>query len=114
MFHSLLDVLFSLFVGHYAPMVSGALGIAGSLALASPPIRSNSLRTVVLKLDQIDGMLSKSAHKTAKSELTQRERKLLNSEKGWNLLGAVLLLSAFAILFLNSAYCDLVAPGTCH
>jgi hypothetical protein len=106
--------LFDLFVGHYAPIFSGALGIAGSFALAVPPIRNNNLRSVTLQLDQIENKISKTAHEAAKSRLTEKEKKFLSDERRWNLFGAVLLLAAFAVLFSNSVYCGLASPGTCH
>jgi hypothetical protein len=107
----MLELLFDIFIGKYAVMVSGALGILGSVALALPPIESLHVRVVLLQLDGIQEGLSEEAYKNAKHGLTSEARRLLKRERRLNMIGAFLLIAAFVILFTNATYCTVT--GTC-
>jgi hypothetical protein len=110
----MLHFLFDVFVGQYAPILSGALGISGSIALAVPPISSGDLRLVQLQLDEIEGKIPPISHRDVKREVVREARKLLTREKYWNFVGAALLFLAFAVLLANGTYCGLAGPGACH
>jgi hypothetical protein len=109
----MLHWIFSALVGKYAPAVSGFLGILGSIALAIPAFASRNMRTVLLQLDDIEIGISPEAYVAAKRTLTREARRLLAKERRWNLAGAILLVSAFLILFLNAIYCAVSPSGTC-
>jgi hypothetical protein len=116
MWQPVLDVgefVFDLAVGKHAGISSGALGIAGAVALAIPPIESLKLREVLLKLFAISEILSPDAFKAVKAPLLDEAKNLLARERRFNIAGAVLLILSFATLFLNSIYCNMV-PGECH
>jgi hypothetical protein len=105
--------LVSLLAGKYAPAVSGFLGILGSIAFAIPAFESRNIRTVLLQIDDIERGISEEAFVAARRALTREARRLLAKERRWNLAGAILLVAAFLILFMNSLYCALSPSGTC-
>lgn len=101
---TMLQLLFDLFIGRYAGVTAGILGILGSLALAVPPIRSANLRHSLLQLDQIGDALSEASLIAARKRLTAEARKFLATEMNWNLAGAIQLVGAFVVLLANSIF----------
>lgn len=97
-------LVFDIFVGRYAPLVSGVCGLCGSLALAWAPIATARLREVFLQFGEIDSKVDPKARDDARGALTREARQLLAVEKRINLAGAVFLVAAFAILIANSIY----------
>jgi hypothetical protein len=98
------SLLFKIFIGEYSGISAGVFGILGSLALAMPPIQTAKLRETLLQLEDIADSLAGDAVRAARRRLTKEARGFLGAEKRWNLIGAGLLVFAFAILCANSVY----------
>jgi hypothetical protein len=96
--------VFDLLVGIDAGTLSAVLGLFGGLAFAKAPMESLRARRAIFQLLALTDALSKAALESARHALVREAEEPFESERKWNMRGAVLLSLSFAILIGNSVY----------
>ena len=98
-------MLWDLFVGAYAPVLSGVCGLVGSACLAIPPIRSWGLRNAALTFQKLTGSrLFDRAAQRGQRVATGKLRQELKLERIFNFAGAASLFAAFLLLILHALW----------
>ncbi len=101
---SILRLILDILVGAYAEIFSALLGLGGALALAKAPIESLGSRKAIFQILALDNILQEQTINEARVALVQEAQKLLERERKWNRLGAILLVFSFAVLSMHSIY----------
>jgi hypothetical protein len=101
---SLLALPLQLFVGDYADAASAAFGLIGALAFAKAPIESLASRRALLQILTLTDVFDKSTIADARAALVAEAEVLLETERRWNLGGAISLAVSFLILFVHYFY----------
>lgn len=101
----LFALLFDVFVGQYASITSGALGLCGSIAFAVPPIKSWAIRKAALKREKLESSerFGEAARRAA-PVVTENLQHELIAERRCNLTGASLLFCSFLTLILHAVW----------
>jgi hypothetical protein len=100
-------------IGTYADAVSAVLGLLGALALAKAPMESLKSRMAILDIIQLAPGEDGPGFIRARDTLIHDAKDLLESERRWNLRGAILLCLSFGVLVVHYLYIFIfhVPPG---
>jgi hypothetical protein len=96
-----LTLIFELFVGKYADALSAVLGLVGALAFAKAPIESLNSRRALLQILTLTDVFDKPTIAEARATLVAEAEDLLETERRWNLGGALSLAASFLILLAH-------------
>lgn len=91
-------------IGPYADALSAVLGLLAALAFAKAPMESLKSRKALLDIIQLAPGEDGPGFIKARDVLIDNAKELLESERRWNVTGAVLLCLSFGVLIIHYLY----------
>ncbi len=99
-----MSLLFDIFVGRFAGIVSGLCGLISSISLSKAPVETLMLRRALVYFDNAKGTMDLERQAKFERSLKRRELVHLKAEGRWTLVGLSFLAASFSVLIASEIW----------